>query len=160
MISHDDLMVALSYDDKTGKFQWNRRVTKKSKTGSAGAIDSDGYRVIRIDRRNYKAHRLAWFYHYGVWPSSLIDHENGDRDDNRISNLREANVNQNVHNSKKPINNTSGFKGVSLAYGRWQARIAVGRKRISLGCFSTASEAALAYEKAAQKYHGEFARVQ
>jgi len=95
---------------------------------------------------------------YKVWPPSAIDHINGDRDDNRIENLRLANSQQNQANSKVRTNNKSGFKGASLhsLSGLYMSRIMVDGKTKLLGYFKTPEEANVAYTKAAKEAFGEF----
>lgn len=93
-----------------------------------------------------------------------VDHKNGDRLDNRRSNLRLATVGENRRNSGLRSNNTSGYAGVHLfkqkVNNRWQARIAdPSGKRIGLGFFATPEEAASAWNEAASSYYGEFARL-
>lgn len=91
----------------------------------------------------------------------LVDHANRNLTlDNRKVNLRVANRSQNGFNSKKPKNNTSGFKGVHFnkLIGKWQAQITVNYKHKHLGLFSTPELAHKAYCKAADELHGEFAR--
>lgn len=88
-----------------------------------------------------------------------IDHINRDRLDNRKENLRIATRSQNNMNSKIPVNNTSGFKGVSWhkQNKKWYARISVNRKVHRLGFFSDKMEAVKKYDQAMIKYFGEFA---
>lgn len=90
-----------------------------------------------------------------------VDHKNGNGLDNRKKNLRFATHAGNMQNSRKPKNNTSGFKGVYYNKSRkvFQAYIMVNRKHIYLGAFSIPEEAARAYDKAAKKHHGLFARL-
>lgn len=107
------------------------------------------------------AHRLAWFYAYGVWPQDQIDHRNGIRSDNRICNLREATNSLNKANERRRTDNTSGFKGVHRREnGRWRARIGVGNRRLALGDFDTPEAAHTAYCQAAAQHFGEFARAE
>ena len=103
-------------------------------------------------------HRVIWCYMTGDWPEQ-IDHINGDPKDNRWINLRAATNTQNSRNSRKPKNNTSGYKGVSFIsrLNKYRATIMVNRKHIYLGLFVDPKEAALAYNNAAIKYFGEFA---
>ena len=89
-----------------------------------------------------------------------VDHINGNTLDNRRVNLRLATLSQNNKN-KRSINYT-GFKNVYLVPNstrRWYAKIMVDRQSMFLGTFGSPQEAALVYNNAAQKYHGEFARL-
>jgi hypothetical protein len=127
----------------------------------------DGYRLIAIrqdgKRHSFYAHRLAWALHYGRWPAQQIDHINGDKDDNRLSNLREATHMQNQWNKAKAKRSGvhSPLKGASYhrSSGLWRARIRLDGKERSLGYFTTEQQAHEAYARAAVVAHGEFARI-
>lgn len=93
----------------------------------------------------------------------LVDHLNGDRLDNRRANLRLCNNSQNGFNRDVPAHNKTGYKGVSWNTYRtaprpFQASITVNRRKIYLGSYATAQEAARAYDAAARQLAGEFAR--
>lgn len=156
------LKLLLSYDSATGLFtrlstgSFNPNV----KPGCAAGCVSHGYRYIRVDGARYAAHRLAWFCTYGMWPSCELDHVNGDKDDNRIANLREATRSQNMANTDKPATNTSGMKGVHFDHtsGRWMAYMYVDRQFKNLGRFDSFEAAAQARREAFALAFGEFAR--
>ena len=127
----------------------------------AGCINGAGYRVIGLGGDLYLAHRLAWLYQTGDWPSFEIDHEDLDGSNNRWPNLREATHVQNLRNLGMRIHNTSGRKGVyfSKNKNKWHARIRFGGKQVHLGYFEDLNVAAQAYNDASAKYHGEFGRT-
>lgn len=150
------LKSVLTYNPSSGYFVW----TQNASPGLVGKIAGNllnGYRVIEIHGGSYAAHRLAWLYVYSEWPGA-IDHINGDRDDNRIANLRKATASQNAANMNKPERNTSGLKGVqSLPNGKFAASITCQGKHHSLGRYDTKEEASAAYLVAAKRLFGEFA---
>jgi hypothetical protein len=88
------------------------------------------------------------------------DHKNRDTLDNRKSNLRICSHQLNHGNRTKQSNNSSGYKGVlwHKQRSKWWARIQIKGKQISLGCYRDKDDAARAYDYAALKYFGEFAR--
>jgi DUF4097 and DUF4098 domain-containing protein YvlB len=154
-MTQEYLKSLLDYNPETGKFIW--RVNNKNyvKSGSeAGWIDSYGYRVIGIDKKGYKGHRLAWLWYYGRWPENEIDHINHNRGDNRIKNLREVSHQENVKNRSRPRNNTSGHVGVHWYKGqkKWCANIESNGKKIYLGSFKEKEDAVKARKEAEAKY--------
>lgn len=154
------LQSLLSYDPETGCFRWLAPRPYCSTGKLAGGLTSYGYIRISVDGRPYQAHRLAWFYVHGRWPSNEIDHVNGVRSDNRLTNLREATPSQNQANKRIRKDNTSGVKGVTWdkSRGKWLASIHINGKRLGLGRHQTLEQAARAYEAAASLHFGEFAR--
>jgi hypothetical protein len=91
----------------------------------------------------------------------LVDHKNNCSLDNRRANLRLATPSQNAQNAPKRKNTSSRFIGISFDKRRkkWRASISYKGKRIWLGYFDNEIDAALAYDAAARKYYGEFARL-
>ena len=154
-------MELLTYDPETGEFRWRVARNRQIPNSIAGNLRRDGYRRIRIDRKTYGAHRLAWLYTHGKWPTDQIDHINMIKNDNRLCNLREATNAQNMHNTRKICTNTSGVKGVTWnkLNKKWYSQIKINRKQIHIGQFDELSDAAAAYERAAKTHFGEFARV-
>jgi hypothetical protein len=149
----------VAYDPATGRLTW--KVSRgKAKAGSeCGCLKESGYIEIGLDGRTYLAHRLAWLLYYGEEPSMDLDHENTNRSDNRISNLRIATRSQNQWNKGLTSANTSGFKGVyrHAESGKWVAQIRKHRVAKNLGAFDTPEAASDAYQKAAHEAFGEFA---
>jgi len=161
LLTQEYLKQILSYNPDTGIWVWQKSLALQIKIGQqAGTILKSGYRHIRINYKHYKAYRLAWLYMTGEWPKEQIDHINGIKDDNRWCNLREATTQQNGWNSKKPKNNTSGYKGISWnkKSKKWTVFIQVNKKNKYLGGYETKKEAIQIRKEATAKYHGEFAR--
>lgn len=158
MLTAERLRLLLSYDEATGVFTW--RIPRGSMFGSAALCRRpDGYTVIRVDNKLYRAHRLAWLYVHGRWPAELIDHINGDRSDNRIGNLREASHKDNNGNAHTPRHNTSGYRGVqwSKKHRMWLAVIHKNNRPVFLGHFDSPEAAHAAYMEAAHDHFGDFA---
>jgi len=157
-LSFDELRESLNYDADTGIFTWNKNHQIVKKGDFAGYLKKNGYHSIWYKGKSYQAHRLAWFYFYGYMPEKSIDHINGIKNDNRIENLREATVAENLKNIKKYSTNKSGYKGVHFCNSRkkWIAQCTFNKKKITLGTFSNALEASIAYEKFAKENHGKF----
>ena len=155
-ITQERLKELLSYDPDTGLFFWRKIKGGWGKPGKpAGGTNGEGYRQIGIDRRYYFAHRLAWLYVHGVFPSNCIDHINGDRADNRIANLRAVTVHENNFNVKV-IRAASGFKGVYLdkrTKKKWRAVIKVNGHTTTLGRFDEPEDAHEAYLSAKRILH-------
>lgn len=161
---YDEAAQRLLYDPLTGLFVWaaSPNVRPHLRGKPAGSKFSDGYVYITHDRKRLLAHRLAWVKLTGSVPSSQMDHINMARSDNRAANLRLASVSENNRNKSRQANNTSGYKGVTFhkGTGKYQAKICVNKKRISLGYFADADTAAQAYKQAVGGHHGNFARFQ
>jgi len=153
---HEKVKELLDYDPETGVFVWRIARSKKKAGMHAGAVNKEGYERIRIDRKYYLSHRLAWFYTNGLWPLSTIDHINTIRSDNRIANLRVATHAQNLQNRSGPTSASSTkLLGVSWhkASKKWIAQICLDQKKIYLGTYETQKEASEAYWSAKSLMH-------
>jgi len=135
---------------------WNGRYAGKE---AFTAIDPKGYKLGAIFNKTHKAHRVIWAMENGDWPADHVDHIDNDGLNNRISNLRAASNQQNGCNRAAQSNSLSGVKGVcwDKANNKWLAQIGANGKRKYLGVFAKIEDAALAYARAADALHGEFA---
>jgi len=151
MLTQERLKELLEYNPDTGEFIRIKDSGNKWKAGQvAGHLHCSGYVVINIDRKIYKAHRLAFFYMTGKWPKHQIDHINGKRSNNSWRNLREATHAQNQQNLKRARGDTkTGTLGVTRYIARdepkYVAQITVNKTHVHIGTFNTSKEAAVAY---------------
>lgn len=152
----DRLKGLLRYDQPTGKFYWRETTRGTIADEEAGSVRQNGYRAITIDWKSYYAHRLVWLWETGNWPKYNVDHKNGNRDDNRVENLRDRTTSQNTHNTNKlGPRNTTGFRGVARYMDKFIAQIMVDGERMAIGMFDTAEEAHEAYKKKHIELFGE-----
>ena len=168
-LSAEFVRLLFDYEAETGFLRWQYQTSKPRKWNSryAGTIAGSsvkGYVQIQISNPNplnYYAHQIVWCHGRGYWPLHQIDHINGERSDNRISNLRLATNSENGCNKPRQRNNTSGFVGVSFDPQRkmWRARVNLHRKMHDIGFFPTAEQAATARKDAVKRIHGEFAKI-
>ena len=139
MSLYDIVRDRYNYDEKTSWLTWKNSKRKKWNGKRAGCLRKDGYRIIRIDRENYLEHRIIWLWCKGFDTENEIDHINRKRDDNRISNLREATPSCNQKNKGISCNNKTGVNGVSrLKNGKFRVYIYDNKgEQIPLGNFNT-----------------------
>jgi hypothetical protein len=159
----------VDYDPDTGALTWRYRERKwfKNQNSFTGwnnryvgkpalvAVQSDGYLCGTIFKQSLLAHRVAYAHYFGKWPERFIDHINGIRTDNRISNIRAATRTENNQNKAIARNNSSGCSGVywNKKIEKWVSAIRVNKKHHHLGCFADKSEAISARKKA-EREHG------
>ena len=145
----------LDYDPLTGVF--TRRVTRgnQAKGSVAGHLSAtDGYCYVDVDRKKYRAHRLAWFYVHGAWPAQDIDHRDTVKSHNWISNLRPADDSLNKQNMRVArADNRLGVLGVTQVGDKFRAKIFYGGKSHNLGRHVTAELASVAYWAAKREHH-------
>ena len=151
----------LSYCPDTGKVTWRMDVdTMKGVAHSripgkeVGCVTKEGYRQACIGNKSVYIHLIAWFLHHGKWPSGVIDHINGDKLDNRISNLRDVSIAENIQNQRRANKrSTTGVLGVQNSYGRYKASIRLKGQDFDLGKFDTKEDAHAAYLQAKRQMH-------
>ena len=153
-ICQKTLKEILEYDPITGHFTWIKAIADKIKIGKrAGYQKPNGYRFIRINKKSYREHHLAFVYMLGYLPN-IVDHINHNPSDNSWSNLREVTTKENGKNHPKTKRNQTGFVGVSQRPdGKYVARIYVNNKHKFLGSFNTFEEAKAARQQANVNYN-------
>lgn len=140
------LMNLVHYDPETGAVTWKTSRKKCRAGGAVGNLDSKGYLRAMLLGKEYRLHRVVWFYMTGAWPPAEIDHRNRVRTDNRWDNLRLATVGEQRQNQGVRSDASTGFRGVGyLAHKNvWIARIALNNTRKSLGWHATLIDAVAA----------------
>lgn len=155
----DAVRERLAYDPLTGALTWKKcrdsgRIGKETKS-----LDAAGYVQVNLRGTICKGHRLAWLIYYGELPDQPIDHINGVRNDNRISNLRCVTGTVNTQNKRLgSCLNKTGFLGVHFAPRcspdkRYRAKIISDGRQVHLGGYPTPEEAHAAYVAAKRELH-------
>jgi len=160
MITQSELKEILHYNQDTGIFTWLKYKQRPSKIGSeAGWVRKDSYKAISIMSKQYFAHRLAWLYVTGKHPKNQIDHIDGNKLNNKFSNLRECTAAQNSQNFKNSkFTNKAQLLGVNVKGKKFRARIGINKKVITIGTLNNAQEAHNAYLITKRKLH-EFCTI-
>jgi hypothetical protein len=136
----------IQYDPKKGTFNWKVPTNQRIRPGQqAGTLDKDGYLVIRIFGKWWKAHRLAWMLFYNEAPPRFIDHIDGNKRNNCIDNLRAVTHRQNMSNQKSHRNGRLLGANYKSREGRWCSQIRINGKPKWLGYFNSEEDAHAAY---------------
>jgi hypothetical protein len=160
MLTQERLKEVLHYNKYVGVFTWRDKTNRRTYGKTAGAVKpGSGYIVIGIGKETYPAHHLVWLWHHGRLPHDQIDHIDGDRSNNLLSNLREVTQAQNSMNMKRNSSNTSGVKGVFFCKSskRWWAVIKSHDKYVFRKSFKSLHDAEQSVRAAREALHGEFA---
>lgn len=157
MLQHEQARARFAYQPETGIFT-RKQDARHLRAGSVvtGTL-SHGYVRIWIDGKQVSAHRLAWLWMTGHWPTQDIDHVDGNRSNNAWWNLRQVDRSTNLENIRAPKSNnrSTGLLGAyrSPSPGRFVSRIKVRGVNRNLGSFATAIEAHEAYIAAKRELH-------
>lgn len=152
---------SFSYNPKEGILRWatHRRGVQFGRR--AGYLNKgSGHYSVSVLGHDFYVHVVVWLWVTGRWPNKLVDHRDGDKTNDKWSNLRLATKSQNAMNSKLRSDNRTGVKGVfEQRNGKFTAYIDSNRRRVYLGhAFKSLADAAQARKEAEKLYHGEFAR--
>jgi len=151
-VSQERVLELFKYED--GK------LFRRSDNKEMGIYSTKHHRYARIviDGKDHKLHRIIFLYHHGYLPD-IIDHINGDRYDNRIENLREANTYQNRQNSRTYSTSKSGVKNVywNSSMNKWRVSIHINGKKHCFGHYADLEEAKQVATSMRDKYFKEFA---
>ena len=153
-LTQERLKKLFKYEPETGLFIRLVSTNNRVKVGDvAGNARADGYIKIRVDFDMHYAHRLAWLYMTGHWPTQKIDHINGNKSDNRWANLRDVSDAINLQNIEPR-------DGVFANGNRWATRITVNGKKIPLGSYQDRWRASAVYLTAKVLCHPDAAFCQ
>lgn len=155
-ISAEMLRALVSYDPATGVFCWRSSAGGVMPGSVAGNLNSNGYEVLGLAGTKYRKHRLAWLYVHGVWPNGTIDHIDGNRKNNALSNLRDVPKQLNNQNRVRPGRaNASGFLGVYWSEKRkgYLGQVSVDGKKKRRGPYKTLERAYQAYVELKRIHH-------
>jgi HNH endonuclease/AP2 domain len=161
-LSQEELKSAFEYEPLTGIVRWKENRSNMVQGSIAGCTHGSGYKVVTINSKSYKLHRVIWIMLFNQIPDGFyIDHINGNKIDNRLENLRLATNSQNQQNRPAPKNSSSGYRGVTWhkQVNKWMARICHNQKRITIGFFDTAEQAYEAYKAEAKKLYSHANRL-
>ena len=156
MIDQETVKKLFYYDAESGMLLWrygNKRNVKPWQ--EAKALNGNGYVCVKIQGKDYPAHRIIWLYVHGAFPKEFIDHKNRIRNDNRLCNLRDVSRSDNNQNISLPSHNKSGHMGVSWIKNRncWTVTVAVNKKNKWLGYYKNLDDAIVARKEGEKQYY-------
>ncbi len=144
--------LALSlWEYREGALYWRKSVSSKGQVGTRAGYARPDYRNVMYDGNRYPEHKIVFLMHHGYMPK-LVTHGNWDKQDNRIENLSEGSAQDNMYDRRISSVGKSGFRGVVKEPKHYKASIYRGGKKLHLGMFKTAEDAAKAYDDAVEKY--------
>jgi hypothetical protein len=151
------------FEYKDGLLFWKIRPKNSRKPKGdmeAGTTSGHGYKKITVNQKRFYVHQVIFLMQHGYIPK-LIDHIDGNTNNNAIQNLREANKTQNSHNAKMRLDNTSGHKSVvwHKKANKWMVQLQLQKKSKYFGIFDDFEFACLVADEARRIYHGNYAKI-
>lgn len=148
------------FEYSEGKLFWKVRPASCVQVGDEVGSQNDskyGYLRVRLRDKRYMVHSLIFMYHHGYMPN-LIDHIDGNSENNKIENLREATCSQNSLNKKVRTDSSTGVKNVAFykPNGKFAVSLSISGKRKHIGYFDDLELAELVAIEAREKFHGAF----
>ncbi len=151
-LTADDVRRLFNYVTETGKLIRAVRTSNRIRVGDeAGQKNTTGHLQCRVHGRLYLVHRLIWMFVHGKFPEGEIDHIDGNKENNRLCNLRDVSHTENMQNIKKAFaGSKTGLLGAypHKATGKFAAAIRMNGKQIHLGLFETSADAHAEYLRA------------
>ena len=154
-----NLEVAQSFFDYVdGSLVWKKSWGKIKAGTQVVSVSNRGYVVVQLNRKRYLAHRIIWLLVYGKMPI-MVDHIDGNKQNNRIENLREVDNTLNHWNERRRSTNKSGHKGVwwHKQSKRWEAACRANGKQVTIGRFERIEDAVEAVKQFREQQHGQYA---
>lgn len=139
------------YDREKGELYWTNPPqpnTKRLKGKLAGTINRDGYLNVTHMKQGFRVHRIIWYLEKGYWPERVIDHIDGNKLNNKISNLRECSHTENMRNTYRHRAGKLLGTGYHKQHQKWRAFMRRDGRQIQLGMFNSEIEAHQAYLRA------------
>jgi hypothetical protein len=143
MLTKEYLLHLFDYDRERGVLIWKNPLgnnTKRWIGQQAGCIDGHRYLRVTINFKMHQVHKIIWFLEKGNWPK-VVDHLNGERIDNRISNLEDSTTRRNAQNSYRHRKGKLVGASWNTKQKMWHSRCNINGKQKYFGYFSTELEA-------------------
>jgi hypothetical protein len=152
----DYLKERITYDPESGRLYWSGSLLNKAYLVGleAGTLRPNGHRQVSVGGTLILSHRVAWALHSGEWPTDTLDHINGDRADNRIINLRQASMLDQVRNRAQQRKSRNPYLGVRWRadFRKWAVEIGMSNRTLYIGSFACLEDAIAARHEAEKQY--------
>jgi hypothetical protein len=167
MLTVDELREVFSYDPERGALYWKvdsgARARAGMRAGTLGIGKTLRYQLVKYEGQQYYTHKVIWALHHGLWASGEVDHIDGDRTNNSVTNLREVTHAENTRNARRRSDNRSGINGVCWEEkkNRWRVQIGKNGRIHQVGRYRDFFEACCSRKSTEQHlgYHANHGRA-